>query len=72
MREYLAKPEIAEAYLKACLDDGNPWLIADAYRLIGLIHGRKREIRIRLEDRKTRRVTPRRNPRQATTKRTAV
>jgi hypothetical protein len=49
MREYLAEPEMAAAYLNTCIEDGNPWLIADAFRLVEQIHGKKRHFRLRLE-----------------------
>ena len=49
MREYLAEPEMAAEYLNSCIEDGNPWLIADAFRLVEQIHGKKRHFRLRLE-----------------------
>jgi len=49
MREYLAEPEMAATYLNTCIEDGNPWLIADAFRLVEQIHGKKRHFRLRLE-----------------------
>ena len=69
MREYLAKPEMAAAYLKACIEDGNPWLIADAFRTVEKIHGQA-EISIKL---KRAQPNPRRaasRPRRAPAKRT--
>ncbi len=49
MRKYLAEPSEAEAYLNICLEDGNPWLIADAFRLVEQIHGKKLHFRVRTE-----------------------
>ncbi len=46
MREYLADPEMAAAYLNVCIEDGNPWLIADAFRTVENIHGSKRKFRV--------------------------
>jgi len=68
MREYLADPEMAAEYLKACLKDGNPWLIGEAYRLVEQIHGKKRHISIRLESNHPRRAAPK--ARRARAKRT--
>ncbi len=67
MRKYLAKPEDAVAYLNTCIEDGNPWLIADAFRLVEQIHGKKQHFRLRIEP------TPRRaasKPRTVAPKRT--
>jgi len=61
MSEYLADPEMAAAYLNACLEDGNPWLIADAFKTVEQIHGSIGSFRIKFE-----RVAPR--PRSATPK----
>lgn len=49
MKKYLAKPEDAVLYLNACLKDGNPWLIADAFRLVEKIHGTSQNFRITFE-----------------------
>jgi hypothetical protein len=49
MRKYLADPAEAEAYVNVCLEDGNPWLIADAFRLVEQIHGKKLQFRVRTE-----------------------
>jgi DNA-binding phage protein len=49
MRKYLADSSGAEAYINACLEDGNPWLIADAFRLVEQIHGKKLRFRVRSE-----------------------
>ncbi len=49
MREYLADPEMAAAYLTACIEDGNPWLIADAFKTVQRIHGRRMQFRMTFE-----------------------
>jgi hypothetical protein len=49
MREYLAEPEMAAAYLNACIDDGNPWLIADAFKTVAQIHGSRKNFRVTVE-----------------------
>ncbi len=67
MREYLANPEMAAAYLNTCIEDGNPWLIADAFRLVEQIHGKKRHFRLRLETVPVHGTTPK--PRRAPAKR---
>ncbi|HWF43692.1 MAG TPA: hypothetical protein VG537_03525 [Candidatus Kapabacteria bacterium] len=46
MREYLADPEMAAAYLNACIEDGNPWLIADAFKTVEAIHGPRTHFRM--------------------------
>ena len=61
MRKYIADPADAVLYLNACLKDGNPWLIADAFRLVEEIHGASASFRIKFE-----RVAPR--PRRAAPK----
>jgi DNA-binding phage protein len=38
MRKYLSDPTDSAAYLKVCLEDGNPWLIADAKMMIANIY----------------------------------
>jgi hypothetical protein len=69
MREYLAKPEMAAAYLKACIEDGNPWLIADAFRTVEAIHGQA-EISIHLKPVHRRSPRPKSIPSRVTAKRT--
>jgi hypothetical protein len=49
MQKYLADPADAVLYLNACLKDGNPWLIADAFRLVEKIHGTRENFRITFE-----------------------
>ncbi len=66
MREYLADPEMAAAYLNTCIEDGNPWLIADAFRLVEQIHGKKRHFRLRLEAVPVHTPKPRRAPAKRT------
>ncbi len=63
MRKYLADPAEAEAYLNLCLEDGNPWLIADAFRLVESIHGKKLRFQVHArERRRPRRVADRVRP----------
>ena len=54
MQKYIADPADAVLYLNACLKDGNPWLIADAFKLVEEIHGASGNFRIKFE-----RVSPR-------------
>ena len=42
MKKYLADPEVAAEYLNSCLEDGHPWLIGDALKLLSEIHGVKK------------------------------
>lgn len=62
MREYLADPEMAAAYLNACIEDGNPWLIADAFKTVEQIHGPRTQFRMTFERARTRRAAVQRRP----------
>lgn len=56
MWKFLAKPEDAAAYLTACIEDGNPWLIADAFKTVEQIHGPRTQFRMTFERARTRRA----------------
>ena len=74
MREYLADPEMAAAYLNACIEDGNPWLIADAFKTVERIHGPRTHFRMTFERASTRarRAAPKMRPPSKRTRRVAA
>ena len=47
MRKYLSDPKDAAAYLNTCIEDGHPWLIADALNTIMEIHGGDKKFKIK-------------------------